>query len=180
MKKIPIEKAFTLIEPGPVTLITTFDGKKNNVMTISWITVRDFTPEFVMVTGAWNHSYNALVKSQECVIAIPSIDLSETAIKIGSCSGENIDKFEKFGLTAVKAQSVEAPLIKECYANIECFVTDYIRRQDIFILKGINAWTDPRRKEKRTFHAIGDGTFTVDGKKINHRKIMKAKIPEGV
>jgi hypothetical protein len=35
MKTIPITKSFTLIEPGPVILITTNDGEKNNIMTIS-------------------------------------------------------------------------------------------------------------------------------------------------
>lgn len=180
MKKINLEKAFTLIEPGPVTLITTFDGKKNNIMTLTWITVKDFTPEFVIITGPWNHSYHALVKSQECVVSIPTIDLSEKTVRIGSCSGSDTDKFVKFGLTPLKAQSVEAPLIKECYANIECLVSEHIKKHNIFILRGVNAWIDAKRKEKRTFHAVGDGTFTTDGEKINHRKIMISKIPEGL
>jgi flavin reductase (DIM6/NTAB) family NADH-FMN oxidoreductase RutF len=180
MKKIPIEKAFTLIEPSPVVLITTYDGKKNNIMTISWITVKEFTPEFIFVTGAWNYSFNALIKNQECVIAIPSIDLSEKTVKIGACSGSDTDKFKKFGLTAVKAESVEAPLIKECIANIECRVSEYIRKHNIFILRGTCAWIDAKLKDKKTFHAVGDGTFVGDGRKINHRKIMISKIPEGV
>jgi hypothetical protein len=36
MKKLPLRKAFMLLEPGPVVLVTTADGGKNNVMTISW------------------------------------------------------------------------------------------------------------------------------------------------
>ena len=45
MKTLQISKAFTLMEPGPVVLVTTTDGKKNNIMTISWTMVVDFTPE---------------------------------------------------------------------------------------------------------------------------------------
>jgi len=45
-------KAFTLIEPGPVVLITTHDGSKSNIMTLSWIMVTDFTPRFAITTGA--------------------------------------------------------------------------------------------------------------------------------
>ena len=59
------------MEPGPVVLVTTRDGGKNNIMTISWTMVVDFTPLFAMTTGPWNHSYAALRKTRECVIAIP-------------------------------------------------------------------------------------------------------------
>ena len=73
MKELPIEKAFMLIEPGPVTLVTTAAGRKKNIMTISWTLVMDFTPKLVFVTGAWNHSFHALMQTRECVInRIPS------------------------------------------------------------------------------------------------------------
>ena len=39
MKEIEISKAFTLMESGPVVLVTTNDGNKNNIMTISWTMV---------------------------------------------------------------------------------------------------------------------------------------------
>jgi flavin reductase (DIM6/NTAB) family NADH-FMN oxidoreductase RutF len=51
MRRLDLRKAFTLIEPGPVVLVTTFDGKKNNIMTISWTMVVDFSPHFAMTTG---------------------------------------------------------------------------------------------------------------------------------
>ena len=34
MRRLNLNKAFTLIEPGPVRLVTTCDGRKSNVMTI--------------------------------------------------------------------------------------------------------------------------------------------------
>jgi hypothetical protein len=40
------------------------------------------------------------------------------------------------------------------------------------ILEGIKAWIDPDRKERRTFHANGDGTFKVDGRTLDLRKKM--------
>jgi flavin reductase (DIM6/NTAB) family NADH-FMN oxidoreductase RutF len=91
-----------------------------------------------------------------------------------------VDKFEKFRLTPLKAETVNAPLIKECYANIECRVVDYIKKHGIFVLDAAVAWIDDKRKEKRLFHAIGDGRFTADGEKFSHRRIMAAKVPEGV
>jgi len=180
MQKLPLPKAFQLIEPGPVVLVTTAAGGRNNVMTISWHMVMDFTPRIALVTGPWNYSFQALRKNKECVIAIPTVDLSAMVVKIGACSGADTDKFNKFALTPLKAKSVAAPLIGECLANIECRVVDHIARHDIFVLEAVHAWIDSKRKERRTFHARGDGTFTVDGKTIDHRKLMLAKIPSGV
>ena len=92
-RPLPLERAFTLLESGPVVLVTTNDGKHSNVMTISWTMVLDFSPRFAITTGAWNHSFTAL------------------------------------------------------------------------------------RKDKRTLHAVGDGSFIVDGRKISRKRMMRAKLP---
>ena len=169
-----------LLEPGPVILVTTAIGGKNNILTISWHMVMDFTPQFALLTGSWNYSYEALMKNKECVIAIPAIDISQKVVEIGTCSGSDTDKFKKFELTPLKAKSVEAPLIKECLANIECRVTDHIEKHNIFILDAVQAWVDYDRKERRTMHANGDGTFVIDGRTINYRKLMLSKLPPGL
>jgi flavin reductase (DIM6/NTAB) family NADH-FMN oxidoreductase RutF len=178
--KLNLSKAFTLMESGPVVLVTTHDGNKNNVMTISWTMVVDFTPVFAITTGAWNFSFAALRKNRECVIAIPTVDLLDKVVGIGTCSGQDTDKFERFGLTAVHGKLVKAPLIKQCLANIECKVTDIVSKHNIVILEAVAAYIDTARKEKRTVHAVGDGTFIVDGRKIDRRKKMASKIPAGV
>ena len=180
MRTLKLSKAFTLIEPGPVVWVTTWDGKKNNIMTISWTMVVDFTPRFALTTGAWNYSFRALAKTRECVLAIPGADLLDTAVGIGTCSGADTDKFVQFHLTPVPANIVRAPLIKECLANIECKVVDIVRRHDIVVLEAVAAHVSTGRKETRTLHAVGDGTFTVDGRRLNRRKAMAAKLPPGV
>lgn len=180
MRRMLISRAFTLMESGPVVLVTTNDGKKDNIMAISWTMVIDFTPRFAMTTGPWNYSYAALRKSRECVISIPAVDLIDQVVGVGTCSGANTDKFKKFRLTPVKGRHVRSPLIKECLANIECRVIDIIKRHNIVVLEGINAYFDSSRKEKRTIHAIGDGTFVVDGHRLNRRRMMRSKIPDGV
>jgi hypothetical protein len=50
--------------------------------------------------------------------------------------------------------------------------THRLTKYNLFILEGINAWSDPKRKERRTFHANGDGTFVVDGRTIDLKKKM--------
>ncbi len=180
MESMPLSKAFTLIEPGPVVLVTTHDGEKNNIMTISWTMVVDFTPLFALTTGPWNFSYRALQASRECVIAIPTVDMIDRVVGVGTCSGTDIDKFEKFGLTPMKGEHVKAPLIGECLANIECKVIDIIEPHNIVILEGVAAYFDNARVEKRTLHAVGDGTFVVDGQTLDRREMMRSKLPDGV
>jgi len=180
MQPLPLSKAFTLLEPGPVVLVTTHDGRKPNIMTISWTMVRGFSAEFAIATGPWNHSYRALRDTRECVLAIPAADLIDTAVGVGTCSGADTDKFEKFGLTPVPAEQVRAPLIAECLANIECRVVDIIERYNIVLLEGVAAWFDSARTEKRMLHAVGDGTFIVDGQSIDRREMMRSKLPDGV
>ena len=180
MKRMKIGKAFTLLESGPVVLVTTNDGKKNNIMTISWTMVVDFTPRFALTTGAWNYSFAALRKSRECVISIPSVKMLDTVIGIGTCSGADTDKFQAFKLTPLDGKYVNAPLIKECLANIECKVVSIIGKHGIVVLDGLAAYQDDTSKEQRTFHAVGDGTFIVDGRKINRRSMMRSKLAPGV
>lgn len=180
MHQLELSKAFTLMEPGPVVLVTTCDRQKDNIMTISWSMVMDFTPVFAIVTGEWNHSFAALRKNRECVIAIPTVDMLDKVVGIGTCSGADTDKFAKYKLTPVQGKVVTPPLIKECLANIECKVIDIVEKHNIVVLEGVAAYIDTARKEKRTVHAVGDGTFIVDGRKIDRRKMMASKLPYGV
>jgi flavin reductase (DIM6/NTAB) family NADH-FMN oxidoreductase RutF len=108
------------------------------------------------------------------------VDLIDKVVGIGTCSGADTDKFEKFGLTPVKGKHVRSPLIKECLANIECKVIDIVKKHNIVVLEGVAAYFDSSRNEKRTIHAIGDGTFVVDGRKLDRRQMMRSKLPNGV
>ncbi|MGE4589192.1 MAG: flavin reductase family protein [Acidaminococcaceae bacterium] len=175
--ELPLNKAFMLLEPGPVILVATHDGKKNNLMTISWHMVTDFTPTLALTTGSWNHSFKALMKNKECVLAIPTIDIIEKVISIGDCSGKETDKFKKFQLTPLTASEVAAPLIRECLACLECRVIGYVEEPGIVLLQGVKAWIDNERQERRTFHAKGDGTFVVDGETIDLHHLMADKLP---
>jgi hypothetical protein len=45
-------------------------------------------------------------------------------IQVSNCSGCDVDKFERFGLTQILAERVAPPLVAECFANLECKVAD--------------------------------------------------------
>jgi hypothetical protein len=63
---------------------------------------------------------------------------------------------------------------------IACKVVDIITKHYIVILEGIAVHVDHHRTETRALHAVGDGTFIVDGERINKREMMKSKLPPGV
>jgi flavin reductase (DIM6/NTAB) family NADH-FMN oxidoreductase RutF len=175
MKEIPLSKAYRLIEPGPVVLVTTANKGRANIMTMSWHMMMDFEPPLIgCIIGPWDYSFTALGATGECVIAIPTVDLASKVVEIGNCSGQDVDKFDAFKLTPVPAKEVAAPLVAECLANLECRVADtsLVSKYNLFILEAVRVWTDPERKERRTIHANGDGTFVVDGRTINLKKKM--------
>ena len=176
MEKFPLERAFTFFESGPAVIVTTSDSVKNNIMTMSWHMLLDFTPIIACCIGPWNYSYNTLKKTSECVLCVPGADIMETVVDIGNCSGEDTNKFEKFALTPRQGEKVKAPLITECLACLECkLMEEYIsgkKDMHMFVLEGVNAWHNPHRKEQRAFHAKGDGTFFIDGERIDLRSRM--------
>src|SRR6185437_16901378 len=113
MKALPLGQVYQLLEPGPVTLLTTARKGRANVMTMSWHMMLEFEPPLLAcVCSSANYSFESLRATGECVIALPARRLAPTAVKIGNCSGREVDKFKAFGLTPVAASQVQAPLIK--------------------------------------------------------------------
>jgi flavin reductase (DIM6/NTAB) family NADH-FMN oxidoreductase RutF len=169
MKQFPLSDVYQLLEPGPVVLLTTQQNGRPNVMTMSWHMMVDFAPALVAcVVSSADFSFAALLSVQECVIGIPAVELASIVVKVGNSSGRAIDKFKSLGLTPLPAELVSAPLVGECFANLECKVVDtsMVDKYDIFILEVVRAWIDPAQKQPRTIHHHGYGNFVVDGETI--------------
>ncbi|HXZ46988.1 MAG TPA: flavin reductase family protein [Pseudolabrys sp.] len=176
MKSLPLSKVYQLLEPGPVVLLTTAQKGRANVMAMSWHMMVEFEPPLVAcVVSNANHSFAALRATKECVIAIPSLKLASKVVNVGNCSGRDVKKFERFGLTPAPAECVTPPLVAECFANLECVVADarLVRKYNLFILEVFRAWSDPTQKNPRTIHHLGFGRFVVDGKIIRLKSRMR-------
>jgi flavin reductase (DIM6/NTAB) family NADH-FMN oxidoreductase RutF len=175
-KPFPLPKVYTLLEPGPVVLLTTAHAGRANVMPMSWHSMLEFEPPLVgCVVSNRNHSYGMLKSSRECVINIPTADLAKQVVGCGNSTGARIDKFAKFGLTPGPAEKVGAPLIDECFASLECRVADtsMVGKYCFFVLEVLKAWADPKATKPRTLHHRGYGTFMVAGASIKLRSRMK-------
>jgi len=178
MKKTsyPLSEVYGLLEPGPVVLLTTANQERTNVMTMSWHMMVEFEPPLVAcVVSNRDYSFEMLEASGECVINIPSAELAEKVVGCGNTSGQEVNKFEHFGLTPTPASCVKAPLIAECFANLECKIADrkMIAKYGIFILEVVKAWINPAQKDPRTLHHRGKGVFMVAGETIKLASKMK-------
>lgn len=175
MREVPASKAYRLLEAGPIVLLTTAHEGRANVMTLGFHMMVQHDPPLIgAVVGPWDHSHKALRATGECVIAIPGADLARTVVDIGNCSGAETDKIARFALATRPAGRVAAPLIADCIANIECRVADttLADKYDLFILEAVAIWYDDKRRERRTLHHNGDGTFTIDGETIDLKDRM--------
>ncbi|ARN80245.1 flavin reductase family protein [Methylocystis bryophila] len=176
MKDLPLSKVYQFLEPGPVVLLTTAHKGRANVMTMSWHMMVDFDPPLIAcIVSNRDHSFTGLRATKECVIALPSIEIAEKVAAIGNCSGRDTDKFDAFHLTLGEAKHVGAPLVAECFVNIECKVvnTSLVNKYCLFVLEGLKGWIDPTQKEPRTLHHKGFGKFIVDGETIE----LKSRMP---
>jgi len=176
MKDLPLSKVYQLLEPGPVVLLTTAHKEVANVMTMSWHMMVEFEPPLLAcVVSEADYSFAALKRTKECVIALPSVELVGKTVAIGNCSGRDVKKFEKFGLTRAPGKFVAPPLVAECFANLECRVVDtrMVTKYNLFILEVLKAWIDPAQKNPKTIHHRGFGTFVVDGEVIKVKSAMR-------
>jgi len=171
-KPFPLSEVYRLLEPGPVVLLSTAHHGRPNVMPMSWHTMLEFEPPLVAcVVSNRNFTFRALKATKECVINIPTVELAKKVVACGNASGRDIDKFAAFKLTPVPASRVQAPLIAECYANLECKVVDTraVPKYCLFVLEVLKAWIDPATKHPRTIHHRGKGVFMVAGKTMRLR-----------
>lgn len=175
----PVSRVRRYLEPGPIVLVSSQWQGKNNIMTLGWHTILEFSPSLVglMISGG-NHSFEMIRRSRECVINLPTTALTDTVVGIGNTSGADIDKFAEFNLTAQAAQEVAAPLIAQCHANFECRLYDdaLVERYNFFIFEVVKAHVATSPKHPETLHYTGEGIFMVAGKTISRRSLFKPEM----
>jgi flavin reductase (DIM6/NTAB) family NADH-FMN oxidoreductase RutF len=180
-KKIdfPVSQVRRYLEPGPIVLVSSAYAGARNIMTMGWQTVMEFTPSLVgCVISSANHSFEMIRQSRECVINLPTTKLTDVVVGIGNTTGAEIDKFERFGLTAETASRVGAPLIAECHANFECRLHDdaLVEKYNFFIFEVVKAHVAAAPKHPQTLHYTGDGVFMISGKVISRRSQFRPEM----
>ena len=175
-RDFPLDSIRRFLEPGPVVLVSSAWNGETNIMTMGWHMMMGFEPAlFGCYIWEGNHSHGLIKRSRDCVINLPTMDLLDTVVDIGNCSGAQVDKFQRFGLAARRATHVSAPLIGECYANFECRLSESrnTARYNLFIWEVVKAHVAISPKLPETVHYRGGGKFMVSGKEISRRSRFK-------
>lgn len=117
--------ALRMLISGPVSLLTTTYRDQPNVMTAGWLMPLSFDPVLIGVAiHPARLSHEFVTKSEVFALNVPNMDLIAAVHACGLTSGREGDKWTAAKLTPMEAIEIEAPLISECVAHIECGLLD--------------------------------------------------------
>ena len=128
--------AVRLLEPGPLALLTSRYRSAENVMTQSWMMPVSLDPAVIGVAiHPTRLTHEHVGHSEFFGLSIPTADLLAAVHRCGIESGRDGDKFTRAGIMPVDALEIDAPLIEECVAHIECGVIERMSfgDHDLFI-----------------------------------------------
>jgi len=146
------------IFPRVVALICTTDGKKDNVMTASFLMPVSFEPKYVAVSiSPQRHSFSNLKKVPEFTLNILEEKMLEIAKICGSYSGKDTDKFKLANLKKEKSKKVKPPMIKNCPVSLECEVELIEEAGDHYlVLAKVVSETVRKKNFNPLLHKTGD------------------------
>ena len=112
--------------PSPMFLVTSrkSNGKANACMQ-SWacFTTADHAKHYCAILSSVSkngHLYKTLKENGDAIINFLSASLYENAMATIRNNDWETDEIAASGLTAVPAEKVDAPMIDECFMNLEC------------------------------------------------------------
>ena len=143
----------------PVVLVTCQDeGAKPNIITLAWVGVANSDPPMISIAiRPQRHSYGIIKRTGEFVANVPTTGILKEMDFCGVVSGSKVDKFSTTQLTAMAAEKVKAPLIKECPVNLECRVKQVIPlgSHDLFLGEVVAAHMDTEIQDEKGRIDIG-------------------------
>ncbi len=128
---VEIKASHRLVNHGPVVLVSSRHEDVSNIMTLAWITPLSASPKLMGISvGDKRLSHDLIMASGEFAINVPEHSLIEALMACGTKSGLEVNKFDEAGLTPVYAQTINAPLIGECAAHLECRLVNSVPAGD--------------------------------------------------
>ena len=153
-----IWKPSVILNPVPVVMVTSSDGKNDNVFTVAWTGTICSDPAMTYISVRKERfSYDIIKNSGEFCINLVTDKLVYATDYCGVKSGRKEDKFKVMKLTKEKANEIHAPLIKECPVNIECKVTEIkeLGSHDMFLAKVVSVNVDEKYIDEKGKFDLG-------------------------
>ena len=138
MVNVPLPDFSRLLYPFNGTLVSC-QGRTGppNVLAIAWVMpVSIDPPMLVFAIRKERYSYRLLEETGEFIVNIAGRELAHKVLYCGRKSGKDVDKFKATGLTTGKAKKVDAPIVNECVAHVECKVSETIPEGDHVLIIG--------------------------------------------
>ncbi len=183
VRKIEVElsRAYRLLHPRNVVMVSCTDKTGEvNIITLAWSMPTSADPPLVAISVSPRHYSHRLIKeTKEFVVNVPIIKIARETLFCGRISGREHDKFKEAPLTALPAKKVQAPIIKECVAHLECKLVRKITTGDhtIFIGEVLAAHVNEGvfdgkfniSKVKPIYHLGGDDFATLSSEVVTPR-----------
>lgn len=180
--------ASRLINHGPTVLVTSAHAGRRNVMAAAWSMPVEFTPpRIAIVIDKQTHTRALAAASGAFGVCIPGAAIAGLTYAVGSASGRDMDKFERYGIAAISGPALGVPLIETGVAAwMECRLIPEAHTEDAYdtcFAEVVNAAADPRvfadgrwrfgddNADLHTIHHLGGGTFASAG------RVIKAEAP---
>jgi flavin reductase (DIM6/NTAB) family NADH-FMN oxidoreductase RutF len=184
MCSVKLSKAYRLLNHGPTILVSASHNGKQNIMAAAWNMPLDFDPpKITVVIDKSAYTRELIEASGTFAINVPRVAQIDIVRKVGTTSGRDLvdtDKFALYGLETFPATEIDAPLLKDCVAWLECKLIPEPHNQntnDLFIAEVVAAQADERvfsdgrwhfegHDDLRTIHHVAGGAFFATGEAI--------------
>jgi len=119
-----VGQAYRLLNTGCVMVVSVGDGERDNLFSVTWnMPVRKEPPMVAIQSGKRHYSYQFIEKTGEFCLNVLTAELVDAVYGCGTTTGHKVqDKFSLFSLSRENAEVIQAPLISEAVANLECRV----------------------------------------------------------
>ncbi|MEM5882975.1 MAG: flavin reductase family protein, partial [Candidatus Aenigmatarchaeota archaeon] len=136
--KYPLEKAYRLISPRLVVLVTTVNSKEGvNAAPISFCSPVSFSPPIVMISLTPEiRTHKNIQETKEFVINILPKQYVDQVLRCAARYPEGVNKLEVVGLRKFSSILVKPPRVKEAFAWLECKLIEEKKVGDHFAIFG--------------------------------------------
>ena len=140
----------TYLCPQPALIIATYNEDNSvNAMVAAWGSISD-TNQIAIYIAQSHKTVPNILKRKAFTVSMATAKNIKVLDYLGINSGNKVkNKFEKSGLTAVKSEFVDAPLIAELPLALECKFVSYNEESELMLAEIVNVSADKKTLDEK-------------------------------
>jgi len=147
-QEVGATRAYRTTATGLYLFTTWADGHANVQFAFRALGVQEDPPRVLIGVQHNNYSLNSVRETREFGLNVCSQEQVRAVEASRGLSGREVqDKIARLGLETFPAKHVKAPLVKNCYANVECRVVDVMVADTVtlFLAEALACYIDEER-----------------------------------